>query len=209
MKLQNSLVILSAWLLVACQGQVTPDVSSGTTNGALPPSSASATQDYLLDFSKGTFKIGYRRNYWLSFDFGETTQTYLGPTGPSNGKFAPNVASTQTVGSYCQSGLAAPAETYAGLEPGESAWVDHVEVEMAPLQGEPAPANMCFGYRDPDGTWHWKLDPNQPTWDSAKGRFRMSFPVQKGPVAGFAILTGDGPFLQLEKIVIAAKKDLH
>ena len=215
MKLQHPLVILSAWLLVACQGEAVPSVASGgTTGGAHPDPTGTVTaptpttQDYILDFSKGTFTIGYRRGYWLGFDFNEPTQGFTGPASPGqNGLISANVATRQTVGSYCGSPQSELPEVENSIKPGDVGWVDHVDVDMTPLKGTPVPSTMCFGNRDPDGTWRWKLAPQKPIWDEAHERFRMTFQVQHGPAVGFAILTDDGPFLHLEKITIAAKKE--
>lgn len=202
MKLQSSLLVFSAWLLVACQGEVVPS-TAGSSTGA--PTPTPTTQDYTLDFSQGNFSVGYRTNYWMGFDFSQPFRSF---TEHEGAVIAPNIVGFQPLGSYCKANGSAPEEHFENVMHGDSVWLDHVDVDMSKPEGVMVtmPSDMCFGYLDPDGTWHWKLPPQQPTWDAAQGHFHMIFQVQQGPVAGFAILSNQGPKVKLETITLVTKK---
>jgi hypothetical protein len=69
----------------------------------------------------------------------------------------------------------------AGLAPGNSMWVDYVDVEMIPLaqQGVKWTGGVCYGYRKPSGAWYWNLTSTPLTYDAATGKVQARIWVKE------------------------------
>jgi len=72
----------------------------------------------------------------------------------------------------------------SGLAPGNSAWVDYVDIEMIPPTQRDLKwtGGVCYGYRKSGGGWHWNLSSTPLTYDSATGRVRARIWVKEANI---------------------------
>jgi hypothetical protein len=70
------------------------------------------------------------------------------------------------------------------LAAGSAAWVDYVEIEMIPLAQRELKwaGGVCYGYRNPDGKWHWHLATTPLTYDPATDRVRARLWVKQANI---------------------------
>lgn len=95
------------------------------------------------------------------------------------------------------------------LPPGDPAWVRDVVVVMttdAPIRadgisperskvdpdGRIEPNQLCFGVRSASGGWRWDQTHRRATWDAATSRYRVTLPVDAGPIDALRIMFASG-----------------
>lgn len=74
--------------------------------------------------------------------------------------------------------------TVRELAPGDAAWVDEVEVTLAPSKQPNLKwtGGVCYGFREPGGKWNWNRTSAPFTYDSAANRFLARIAVRRGPI---------------------------
>ncbi|MCA9597278.1 MAG: hypothetical protein KC776_28385 [Myxococcales bacterium] len=181
-----------ALVLAGCGGKSTLD-----TDGAphMNPQPEVPGGVYTLDFT-GTVGGGFEVSAWqhvaFSVDLAHHLRSYA----------LPNTGYEATA-----PGVYAAPFTYADCNAQHTQMLDHVEypdsdlpatdsahvatlsVEMLPSQYESnlGQGEVCFGYRDVGGTWHWKFEPTDVTWDAAAERFRAEFSTNVDSTTGLAL----------------------
>ena len=194
----------------------------------VPPDAGSPTSDYVMDFSQlpnHGLHAGNMKTVLFSLNLEERVHVYDQP--PLLGDFVPvppNVFSGYVLGADCDpgglAGISNELHSHEIPAPVDSAWVDHLDVEMIPdgiaipADGsDPRPAGLrndrvCFGYRTTTlGDWQWDLTPQAITWNPGEGTYRMRLMVQRGAIDGMEIVFSIGNLFTVRKVVVATIPD--
>ena len=76
------------------------------------------------------------------------------------------------------------AEPLRHLAPGDAAWVESVDVVLAPLdrRGPKWTGGVCYGFREPGGRWQWNLQTTALTVDPVTNRATARVLIRRGPI---------------------------
>jgi hypothetical protein len=195
-----------------------------TTTATTPPVNAGGEYTMLFEgFStvagKDGLPIGSTTNLRFALDLQKKERTYTPPpassafnAGNGTGEVTPKLITRFELGGYCNSW----AKQYGKLElpPGDTAWVESVDLTMTSLAPLPADGSapeksnsngMCYGYRL-SGAWYWDTEPRTATWDAATSTYRLKLTIDKGPIDAIKILSNNGQAPRyLDRMVLTTK----
>ena len=137
----------------------------------------------VLDFS-GSQNQGVPGGNFENFAFNLDTQQPMRKLSLRRGDSRKDVVATYDYAD-CTKGQESLLERPLGeLAPGNSTWVDYVDIEMMPLRQRSVQwtGGVCYGYRNRDGRWHWNLTSTPLTFDPATGRVRARIWVKEAGI---------------------------
>jgi hypothetical protein len=70
------------------------------------------------------------------------------------------------------------------LPPGDPTFVDRIDIEMLPFPQKEfkSEGGVCYGFRNPQGEWQWRLSTTPLTYDAGSGRVRARLWVKQANV---------------------------
>lgn len=169
------------WLASALAIAVCGCSSGGAGSGIDSDATSSKEHRYVLDFASpqgGGAPAGSMMNVAFNLDLDTPLRFY------PYGERGPGFLSTFDF-TGCQNVVA--LEMFAkNLEPGDPAWVGHVDLEIVPVDdSERDPSwtgGVCFGVRRLEHAWEWTSEEGALKYDAVTDRIRGRIPLETGPI---------------------------
>lgn len=187
-------VSFAAWL-----GLALALAGCGSTVDFAPAASGEST--YELVPPGGSVPVGGMNNVAFSVDLDTPLRFY--PDGKSDLAFISSFDFTR-----CDNVTA--LEMFAGnLEPGDSAWVGHVDLEIMALTPEKKPSWTgwaCIGVRTVDA-WEWSVEKVPLKYDPVTDLLRARIPIERGPIDAVKVAFDVEHSRPMARIMYTARPD--
>ncbi len=140
-------------------------------------------KQYVLDFS-GSQDGGIPGGNFDNFAFNIDLKEPLRKISVKYGEQRKDVIATYDYAGCLRGQESLLEKPLRSLAPGSATWVDYVDVEMLPLRQKDVrwAGGVCYGYRTPSGTWHWRLASTPLTYDPATDRVRARIWVKEANI---------------------------
>jgi hypothetical protein len=179
--------MLLGLVATGCSSEIvapTPDAGPTPVVDAGP---VPAGESYVLDFTAGKYEgvlLGTGVNLAFAIDLAQPVRKFaFSNVGYNRG---PGVA-VDNDSAGCEAKAPPDPLNPPEVGPGDTAQVDHVDLEMLPVPSVDADVidkkklGACFAYRTPGGAWTWNFDEIPFTLDTVKNRMRVRIPIPHVP----------------------------
>lgn len=96
----------------------------------------------------------------------------------------------------------------AKLRPGDAAWVDYIDIELASDGGATGSqaGGVCYGTRGPEGKWRWTLTSTPLTYAADGKRLRGRLWIKDGPIDAIKLVFDHAmPRQHIESVAVVAQ----